>query len=1732
MAKQPREFLEWKLLDCREDPVPWLPSDVRSLKRFYERLSDAAKQAAEDMRRLEGDELGQGDAVSALQDLVKELPRHLDKAQDAYEKGYRALDKWAVALGAARMDSASIVHRAVTAHSALEDPDAWTKKLDGEDPVRKEFVDQLKRVLDDMDDAARDCADALEEAKQGSPRKLWGWLDKIVTWVEDNPLLYAVAMVVAGLAAIFIPGLGIALALTVLAISTATLHKEGKLGFNRESLFTLGMDALSLVPGGALLRGGRAVGKAAGQAATRVTGQRVAGGVSRAASSVRSGASRAVPSVLRNTTGGKIATTVVKDSAASMASSITVQVAGEGKSFNDISLTNEALTAFGTSAAGSTVGVLKNEGALPDLFGGGSGSGGTSGGGSDPATGNGGSDPAGTQGSSGGGDTGEGGPTTGGGGTGEAPPSAGSATPESGPAPMGGLGDSVPQQGGPGDSAPQTGAAQADTGGAGGSAGSGGAAPESAGAPTNAGGSSADSGVGGGAGSPETAGARSDAGGSSPEPAGAPANTGGQGDAAPQTGAAHTDTGSPDASRETADAPANTGGPADSSAPSGADQSDSGSGGSSSEAAATREDSGTAEPSSATAGARPDSDGSAPEAPTDTGGSQPDRAEGPGTNDAEGGQGGRGDGTQPPEEFAPVTRTGGANTPQPSGTPRARVGEPGDVETAPANRDPQPDTAARSGERSDGDSTPPPNPGDPNPSPRADLGLDGPATRAPEQAGESVPHRSGEEGRAPETGRGDGSAPQSPDGAKVTHTRTTGRGEFTTTRGTDGEQNVAYRHPATREGDPDFTMNVTRDGVDVNGTGVRSTGRGFDMSSADGSSVRARRDGADHPGDLEVTGPGGRGRASYRDGELTVSTSDGDVSVSQDRNGNQVRTADGLTVRQDGDGLRVSHTGDGPVRQRFDGDGLEVSRPAADGAGDTPRTQVSDPSTGRDATVGVDGYRVEVPGGSSHSFDRADGTVRVESGDTRAEVSPDAAHLSDVDRGVDLELRRDGTGRVRGGPSSAEIRADGGIDLQATVFSSRNDATLRQETDAQGHSRPVARTGDVSVEPGRVSFDHGSRVEIVDHQGTSAIRVVDGGRQRTYNMDGTPVRGETYPSLPWDPATGTPSTVISGPDGRALTGVTIEPGRGGDGTGTAPVLRVDNPYGWSVRASGDGDVTMTAPGGRDNSLEVTHRGDGSVAVTTRDGSHRADNGGGRLSVFGPDGLQGATDGDRVRVSDGQASTTVRTDERAGNPGERVAETRSDREARRPFAESSAGETSVSTSEGTRVTVGEGEVRTTTGRGQEPGSVRSGDRTVEVGSDGLTARGTGRDADSWEVSTGPDRTSGHNGAQSIEVTAKPGRPGVQNPVHTGNGRWPRLRDPLVSPDQVRFESGGNVSGTRSASGRAEVTDGANGTTVRDARGGVRVDSGGGPELRVTEGHVRVTAPDGVQHRVDIPGSWADGSPLRNREGASTVPPTTGDDGARAPQRDGDAPAQRDGDTDAPQRDGDTDAPQRDGDDTASGRGGRRDSGDAERPDPDPVTTLRDTRRAALQPIPFEFFKNVLNVVAGTGFDFGRHFVAEWTGQDWLSEGIAFGPDGLPNPSYVVQSFMQLGTAIPKAAAEGRYGGADGLPNLPLELGHQAMRNNLRDEYLDEYHEDFREGEKVEKQLEVLNKLLTKENLTKYEDTRLDDHPDPDAAAEQERADEFLARAKAEREQLEVELAELYNVSLADVQKMRE
>ncbi|WP_304452284.1 hypothetical protein [Nocardiopsis sp. YSL2] len=1379
MAKQPRDYLRWDLLDRTEDPVPWSVGDVRSLKDFYEKLADAADQAATDMRRLEGDKLGEGDTVSALKELVNELPKHLDKAQDAYEGGYKALDKWMGALEQARRESAVVARQASDAYLALEDTEAWKEKVDGDDPVRDAHIRRLDSVLSDMNVAAEECKNALDEAKQGNPNELWGWLDAVVTWVEENPLIYAVAMVVVGLAAIFIPGLGIALALAALSISAATLHREGKLGFNPESLFTLGMDAVALIPGGALLRGGRAASRAVGAAATRVPG-RVGSRVTSAATAVRnSGAARTVTSAagrvnrarnaVTSTRTGNIAYSVTRDTSASFAASVSTQMIVDGKSLSEFGgegWGHEIATAFATSVAGATVSAVK-AGPTPVADPGG--------GAADPVT---------------------------------VPDGGGS---DSGPTPDGGGPDS--------NGAPSTSGSAATAGG-----------PDSGGTPDNPG--TPDSSSGTPSGSSEPTPDFGDA--STPTPSGA--GNGPQGSTTPEFS---------DAS-----------GPQTTASPSGAN------------------DGGDPTPQSSDASRSPDTaTGDGPQGST-----TPEFSDTPSTRDADGPRGEGGDSTR--EEPAPTAPSGGVGDIHRAGN--RPLNQPGDLDAAgsPRNQSGPPDTA---------DSSRGPN-SDQNRSP----------DQSPDQRGSQTPDGSAQHRSGDDTTTADPSNGSSPDTARPGDGHSTprqfgpDRGEYSTTRGPDGERTVNYRYSGSGEGGRDFTMDVSRDGVNVGGSTVRRTDDGFGVTAPDGSSATTGRHGE---GSVDLTGPGGRPGASYRDNEVTVPTGGGDVTVSRNLpaspdgadgpasstrgpgrptlhndDGPTIRTGDGLYVTRvdDAGQTRINHTGDGPVDLRFDGQGPEITRPAPDGsASSAPRTRVSDPVTGRTTEIGVDGYRVDTPDGTSHSYDRGTDTVSVDSGGTRVEASPGSVRVSDDSRGVDLWQSRDGVGQARGAGSDAIVRGDGSAELRT------NNATLapRATQDAQGN----VTIGDTRTSPGQVRTDNGTDVRIAAENGVVTVQVRgDDGMTRVYDTEGRPMG--PYPPLRPDPATGRPSVVTDG------TRVTLTPGSTPGPSGyPAPALRVETAQGWTVTTGTDGEVSVRTPAdGRGDSLEISRLPDGSTGMRSGDHSVASTPGGqgadtpSRVEAHGPDGVQAGTTTGDTYVSDGSTRTDVRTGPSSGLGS---GTTRSATEPYGPYAGQDGRGGRVETGDGITVRTSGDEVQADVPHRDEDGgarTVRNGDRTIEAGADRTSM--SGPDPDSGRPAYRPGEQAGDAGRvpPGWRVGADgDSMSGRTHPEHEINvSRDPnRLARPFRDADEVAFRSG-DVDGRRTPSGRTEMTDG-QGSSIRDGRGGVRVDGGDGrPDLRITDDHVRVTAPDGSQQRVDIPDRSDGSGTTRRRTARRPRVPVTG------------------------------------------------------------------------------------------------------------------------------------------------------------------------------------------------------------------------------------------------------------------
>ena len=238
-----------------QDPVPWGSVSQSLLKNRYSNLAEACGEAAVDLRSVKAGEIGEGEVADALQELVGKLPGLLEDAKETFQGAADAFEAWGEALDTARQESYSVLTDAQTAYEALEDKDDW-------DDDREIYVTRLNTVLSTMSGDVDTAVNALDELMRNGWDKAWDLWNKVVEWTEENPLVYAALMVVAGIAAIFIPGFGIGIALGIigLLVSATSLHRQDKLGFNLHSAAVLGFDAIGVVPGGAFVRGGAAMG--------------------------------------------------------------------------------------------------------------------------------------------------------------------------------------------------------------------------------------------------------------------------------------------------------------------------------------------------------------------------------------------------------------------------------------------------------------------------------------------------------------------------------------------------------------------------------------------------------------------------------------------------------------------------------------------------------------------------------------------------------------------------------------------------------------------------------------------------------------------------------------------------------------------------------------------------------------------------------------------------------------------------------------------------------------------------------------------------------------------------------------------------------------------------------------------------------------------------------------------------------------------------------------------------------------------------------------------------------------------------------------------------------------------------------------------------------------------------------------------------------------------------------
>lgn len=114
---------DWWVLDLDRDPVPGVPSSVRSLARSWSNLADDAEWAETRIRQLLGDgAIGAwiGEAGDAFRSKTGDLPKQLGQCKDSYRLAAEALQWWADRLDLHQDDADAALVKGRVARADLE----------------------------------------------------------------------------------------------------------------------------------------------------------------------------------------------------------------------------------------------------------------------------------------------------------------------------------------------------------------------------------------------------------------------------------------------------------------------------------------------------------------------------------------------------------------------------------------------------------------------------------------------------------------------------------------------------------------------------------------------------------------------------------------------------------------------------------------------------------------------------------------------------------------------------------------------------------------------------------------------------------------------------------------------------------------------------------------------------------------------------------------------------------------------------------------------------------------------------------------------------------------------------------------------------------------------------------------------------------------------------------------------------------------------------------------------------------------------------------------------------------------------------------------------------------------------------------------------------------------------------------------------------------------------------
>ncbi|WP_406276416.1 hypothetical protein OHT93_32355 [Streptomyces sp. NBC_00191] len=92
MARPP--VSDWAVLDLTEDPTPGETQVLNNLAGEYKKVFEEAESAFSVITRIESQELGQGKAMEALKEVLKELPKQVGALRDSFEAAAKAVSDY------------------------------------------------------------------------------------------------------------------------------------------------------------------------------------------------------------------------------------------------------------------------------------------------------------------------------------------------------------------------------------------------------------------------------------------------------------------------------------------------------------------------------------------------------------------------------------------------------------------------------------------------------------------------------------------------------------------------------------------------------------------------------------------------------------------------------------------------------------------------------------------------------------------------------------------------------------------------------------------------------------------------------------------------------------------------------------------------------------------------------------------------------------------------------------------------------------------------------------------------------------------------------------------------------------------------------------------------------------------------------------------------------------------------------------------------------------------------------------------------------------------------------------------------------------------------------------------------------------------------------------------------------------------------------------------------------